>query len=160
MSNDNTPTIRDSLEAILRQAQGGNLEGVVEMTQQALQSLASDRLLTTREAAQLLGIRSVNTLKALVIRNGIPYRRVGNRMMLPLAEVEQLRESSLLRGLRASESIHDTIDDLGTPDGLTAAELADIEAARPGRQPWKIPAQEQDRTASAPSSDEVVAPRG
>lgn len=136
--------LRKDLEHIRASAQAGDVNEVVQAVDRALQALDGSRLLTTTEAAELLGIRSVNTLKALVIRNGIPYERHGNRMMLPLAEVERLRESPLLRGLRASEALHDTIADLGPTgrdgEGLTAEEMQDLEAARPGRLPWQTPA--------------------
>jgi|SRR5579859_2605953 len=129
--------LRKDLEHIRASAQAGDLNEVVQAVDHALQSLDSSRLLTTTEAAELLGIRSVNTLKALVTRYSIPYERHGNRMMLPLAEVEQLRESPLMRGLRASEALHDTIADLGPVEGLTAEEMQDLEAARPGPLPWQ-----------------------
>ncbi len=144
--------LRKDLEHIRASAQAGDLTGVVQAVNHALQSLDSSRLLTTTEAAELLGIRSVNTLKALVIRNGIPYERRGNRMMLPVAEVERLRESPLMRGLRASEALHDTIATLGPTDaeGLTAEEMQDLESTRPGRLPWQTPpAQDAQRTAQA-----------
>jgi excisionase family DNA binding protein len=150
--------LRKDLEHIRASAQAGDLHEVVQVVNHALQSLNSSRLLTTTEAAELLGIRSVNTLKALVVRNGIPYERHGNRMMLPLAEVERLRESPLLRGLRASEALHDTIADLGPVDeegdgeGLTAEEMQDLEAARPGRLPWQgqtLPAGDAHRKAES-----------
>ena len=129
--------MRSALEAILHQAQEGDLDGVIQTTQRTLEALDGGQLLTTREAARLLGIRSINTLKALVIRNGIPYQKVGNRMMLPLAEVERLRQSPLMRGLRASEALHETTEELGPTDGLTAEEIQALEAARPGHLPWK-----------------------
>ena len=134
--------LRKDLEHIRASARAGDLNEVVQAVDHALQALDGSRLLTTTEAAEVLGIRSVNTLKALVIRNGIPYERRGNRMMLPLAEVERLRETPLLRGLRASEALHETITDLGPADGegLTAEELQDLEATRPGRLPWQRPA--------------------
>lgn len=131
--------LRKDLEHIRASAQAGDLNEVIQAVDHALQALDGSRLLTTTEAAALLGIRSVNTLKALVIRNGIPYERRGNRMMLPVAEVERLRESPLMRGLRASEALHDTIADLGSTDGegLAAEEMQDLESTRPGRLPWK-----------------------
>ncbi len=142
MGIQSVPTMRNALEAILHQAQEGDVDGVIQTTQQTLQSLEENQLLTTREAARLLGIRSINTLKGLVIRNAIPYQRVGNRMMLPLAEVERLRESPVMRGLRASEAAHDTLDELGPEGGMTAEEMQDLEATRPGRLPWRTePAQ-------------------
>ena len=146
--------LRKDLEHIRASAQAGDLNEVVQAVNHVIQSLDTLRLLTTTEAAELLGIRSVNTLKALVMRNGIPYERHGNRMMLPLAEMERLRESPLMRGLRASETLHDTITDLGPTEGdrerLTAEEMQDLESTRPGRLPWKIPTarEAQRRTES------------
>lgn len=132
---------REALEAILERARQGDMDAVIETAQRTLDALDgeqdSEHLLTTGEAARFLGIRSINTLKALVIRNGIPYRKVGARMMLPLAEVERLRASSLMRGLRASEALHDRLDTLGPTEGMTPEEMQDFEAARPGRLPWK-----------------------
>ena len=95
--------LRKDLEHIRASAQAGDLNAVVRAVDHALQSLDGVRLLTTTEAAELLGTGSVNTLKALVTRYGIPYERHGNRIMLPVAEVERLRESLLPRGLLASE---------------------------------------------------------
>ena len=137
MSIQSVPAMRGALESILQQAQEGNVDGVIQTAQQTLQALDDDHLLTTREAARLLGVRSINTLKGLVIRTGIPYQKVGNRMMLSVAEVERLRESPVMRGLRASEALHDTIDELGPTEGLTIEEMQDLEAARPGRLPWQ-----------------------
>ena len=134
------PTMRHALEAIMHQAQEGDLDGVIQTARQTMRSLEEDQLLTTREAAQLLGIRSINTLKGLVIRNGIPYQRVGNRMMLLLSEVERLSESPVMRGLRASEAAHDILSELGSAEGMTAEEMQDLEATRPGRLPWQTEA--------------------
>jgi hypothetical protein len=133
--------LRKDLEQIRASARAGDLQEVVQTVDHALESLDTARLLTTTEAADLLGIRSINTLKGLVLRLSIPYERRGNRMMLPLAEVERLRESPLLRGLRASEALHGMIADLGATDeeGLTTEELQDVETARPGRLPWQTP---------------------
>ncbi len=134
----NVPTMRNALEVILQQAQEGNVDGIIQTAQQTLQALNEDQLLTTREAARLLGIRSINTLKGLVVRNGIPYQRVGNRMMLSVTTVERLRESPVMRGLRASEALQDTIGELGPEAGMTAAAMQDLEATRPGHLPWQI----------------------
>lgn len=82
--------VRRNLNAIKASAEAGQFDQVVERVNNALQSLDDQRLLTTTEAAALLGIRSVNTLKLLVRRLGLPYVRHGNRMMLALDDVERL----------------------------------------------------------------------
>jgi hypothetical protein len=137
MSVKGMSLMRRALARILQQAQEGNVNGVIQTAHTTLQALDATQLLTTREAADIVGIRSINTLKALVIRNGIPYRKIGNRMMLSLAEVEGLKASPLMRGIRASEAVHDTLDALGQPGDLSAEELQDLEAARPGHLPWR-----------------------
>lgn len=146
MSVKGMSLMRRALARILQQAQEGNVDGVIQTANTTLRALDGTQLLTTREAADIVGMRSINTLKALVIRNGIPYQKIGNRMMLSLAEVEALKASPLMRGIRASEALHDTLDELGQPGGLSTEELQDLEAARPGRLPWKTEGQTSPTT--------------
>ena len=63
------------------------------------------RLLTTSEVAEVLGIRSINTLKALVRVEGIETVLHGNRMMIPLSEVERLHDTARVRGIRVAECV-------------------------------------------------------
>ena len=128
--------MRRELEAIQASAKAGDLEGVVQTVGRALHALDESRLLTTTEAADLLGIRSVNTLKLLVRRLGIPYKRHGSRMMLALADVERLQDHVEVRGIRASDQAHDEALALGG-DGLSQEELDDLSSARPGNLPWQ-----------------------
>ncbi len=102
-----------------------------------MKDLAPGRLLTTTEAAELLGIGSVNTLKLLVRHLGINYELHRNRRMIPMSELEQLQNSSVVRGIRASDRMHHATKDLGAIDGLTPEQMEDLEANRPGRVPWK-----------------------
>lgn len=142
-----TPSMRKALEEILEHAREGNMEEIINTTQDALHILHGGQLLTTREAATYLGIRSINTLKAIVIRNNIPYQRVGNRMMLSLTELERLKQDPLMRNLKASEALHDKTEIPGADERLSAEEMRDLEDTRPGQLPWK--AQAQPRTDSA-----------
>jgi hypothetical protein len=129
--------LRKALEEIRTHAEEGDLEEVIQATDHAIHELDSSRLLTTREAADMLGIRSVNTLKLLVLQKGIPYQMNGNRMMIPLAELERIQDSTEVRGIRDTDRIHDSIGDLGPIVGLTPEQLDDLAAAQPGRLPWK-----------------------
>ena len=129
--------MRKDLEAIRAYAEAGDLSHVVKTVEQALHALDMPDLLTTTEAATLLGIRSVNTLKLLVRRSGLPYEAHGNRMMIPLATLEDLQHSALVRGIRASDHAHDATNELGTEGGLTQSEMDALEQSRPGRLPWK-----------------------
>jgi hypothetical protein len=129
--------IRQALEEIRTLAQEGNTERVLDVADRTLHELSGEKMLTTTEAAHLLGLGSVNTLKLLVQRFQLRYEKRGNRMMIPLSEVQRIQESTVVRGLRASEQAHAEIADLGPENGLTDEELAQLEQTRPGRLPWK-----------------------
>src|SRR5690348_10924387 len=125
--------LRRSIEEMRMRAQEGDLERARQAADEALSQLAGDRLLTTTEAAELLGIRSVNTLKLLVRRLAVPHEMHGNRMMIPLAALERIQDSPEARGIRASDRAHDATRGLGSSDGLTSELLAALERGRPGR---------------------------
>jgi hypothetical protein len=129
--------LRQELEEIRASAQRGDHDQVIQKVDEALRTLDGGQLLTTTQAAALLGIRSVNTLKLLVRRMGLRHEMHGNRMMIPLAELEGIQDSSEVRGIRASDRAHDAIDAHESDQGLTPDQLEDLEAARPGRVPWE-----------------------
>ena len=139
--------LRKALEEIRLRAAEGDLQQVVSAADSALQVLDGGRLLTTTEAAELLGIRSVNTLKLLVRRLGLRYELHGNRMMIPLAELEAVQSSAEVRGIRASDRAHDESEALGSPHGLSVEQLRDLAASRPGVLPWKASGKRSDSRA-------------
>ena len=85
----------------------------------------------------MLGIRSVNTLKALVRTEGIETVMHGNRMMIPLSEVERIREQCAVRGIHAADRAHEAAENLGAKEGLTQEEMDALSAGRPGTPPWR-----------------------
>lgn len=129
--------LRKDLEGIRASARAGDMAEVMRTADHALHALDPNRLLTTSEAAELLGLGSVNTLKLMVRQSNLRYEMHGNRMMIPVSGLEQLQESAMLRGIRASDKAHDANSELGADGELTDAELAHLESARPGRLPWK-----------------------
>ncbi len=115
----------------IEQAEAGNTAEVAPTAQKALQELESDRLLTTTEAAEALGVRSINTVK-LWRRNGfLASVQRGNGAMIPLAEVERVR------AIRAADKLHDVSAAFGVPEGLSDEEMEQLSAARPGQLPWQ-----------------------
>lgn len=131
--------LRDELRQARAYIEGGQTERALDTLDRALQGLDTDNLLTTTQAAAYLGLGSVNTVKALVRREGVPYTAHGNRMMIPVSELERLRDSTVVRGLRSADRAHEATADL---DGdLTTAEREALRAGRPGRAPWdRVPA--------------------
>lgn len=127
----------EEARAHIARIEGSQAKKALDKLDRALKDLAPGRLLTTTEAAELLGIGSVNTLKLLVRHHGINYELHGNRMMIPLSELEQLQNSSIVRGIRTSDRTHNVTKDLGAIDGLTPEQMEDLEAGRPGRVPWE-----------------------
>lgn len=131
--------LRQELEAARAEAAQARNRGVVEKLDRILAELDDDLLLTTKEAARLLGIGSVNTIKAMVHTGQIHARKVGTHYRIPLSEVERLRQDTTIRGLQATSRIHAEIAALGSTEGLTPQELEDLEEARPGTLPWERP---------------------
>lgn len=128
--------IRKELKAIQEEIQAGHPDEASLHAGRALELLDDSRLLTTTEAKDLLGIGSVNTLKVLVRKAGLVYKLHGNRMMIPLSELEKLQNSPLVRRVHALDRLHASTADLGGMEGLSQEELQELEEFRPGFPPW------------------------
>jgi hypothetical protein len=134
---DQLQQLRQQFALQVQARQWDAADALAEQILAITERLRPQELLTTSEAAKLLGFRSRNTLKALVRAECVPTVRRGNRTMIPLEEVVRLRDQERTRGLHASERLHEQVADLGIESPLTPEELADLEAARPGVAPWK-----------------------
>lgn len=128
--------LREELMNARRQIEEGHPDRAIERIERALEELNTP-LLTTTEAKEWLGLGSVNTLKMLVRKAGLQFEMHGNRMMVPRSELERLRDSSLLRGIRAADRLHDRSAELGVSDDLSDHDLQELEASRPGSLPWR-----------------------
>jgi hypothetical protein len=127
--------LREELVQARERMLRGDRAGAMNALDRALGELDAGRLLTTTEAASLLGIRSVNTLKLLLRREGIPTVQRGNRTLVPLGEVERLQCGDRVRDLRASDRLHDSTAPPGE-DPISPEVLGAIAADRPGMLPW------------------------
>ena len=105
--------------------------------EQVRQELRPDRPLTTREAADFLGIRSVNTLKALLLAEKVPTVKAGTHTRVARQELERLRESRRLAAIHAADQKWDQVDAAFGSDGLTQEQTDMLSEARPGALPWK-----------------------
>ncbi|MGH2346008.1 MAG: helix-turn-helix domain-containing protein, partial [Chloroflexota bacterium] len=128
---------REDIRAARSLAEARGDVDVVRKLDQALAALAPERLLTTTQAAEFLGIRSINTLKMLVRLEDLRTEHHGNRMMIPVSELERIQHGSRVKSIRASDRIFGQVEIPSLPDGLTDGELDALEAGRPGRLPWE-----------------------
>ena len=132
-----TERLRKDLQTVIEQAEAGNTAEVVRTAQKALSELDGERLLTTTEAAEALGVRSINTVKLWCRTGFLSSVQRGNRTMIPLAEIERVQNDEHVRAIRAADNLHDASSDFGVSEGLTDEETQRLFAARPGRLPWK-----------------------
>jgi excisionase family DNA binding protein len=129
----------DAITAQLRAREQNDLADqlrqVTDVLRAAVPPVQEDVLITTTEAAQALGVRSVNTIKRWV-REGLleGYRR-GGRVLVSRSSVEQMAHDSAVsrqrtyeQGLAAALAPFDLGDD-------TPAEDLDTLTHR-GRAPW------------------------
>jgi excisionase family DNA binding protein len=98
---------------------------------------APQEMLTTTEAAALLGVRSINTIKRWASEGRLEGSRRGSRVVVSRHSVEQMRQNAALGRQRAYEQ--DLAEALA-PFSATAADADDVAAltgqAHQGRKPW------------------------
>ncbi len=114
----------------------GKSEEALHRLDQAIQEIEPERLLTTTEAAEALGVRSVNTIKGWCHTGYLRGVERGSRIMIPLAEVERIQQNDQVRAIRASDALHEVSRDFSLPSGLDEEQLRDLAASRPGKLPW------------------------
>lgn len=113
----------------------GKTAEAMELLEELEELWRPEQTVTTTEAAHFLGIRSINTLKALLKAEGIPTTRNGNRIMVPVGVLLSLKNSRLARRLQASDASHATSFDDDTP--LSQGEMDILHDTRPGTLPWQ-----------------------
>ncbi len=128
--------LRETLTHALTSAEAGDVPETVRVLRAALEDVNGERLLTTTEAAQALGIRSINTVKAWRRQGYIMGVTIGNRTLIPMMEVERLQSSERVRGIRLAEQLHTESAALGGDEEMSQEELDALDAGRPGILPW------------------------
>jgi excisionase family DNA binding protein len=143
-----TDELRAQLIQAREAAQGGDITETVRRLDEVIKQIQPDRLLTSTEAAELLGIRSSNTILAWCRTGYLHGVKRGGRMMIPLSEVERIREGDNVKSARALEALHAQTAALGADEGLSDDEMELLHESRPGTLPWErkepgCPAQDQ-----------------
>jgi len=129
--------LREDLQALHGYVEAGDRARAIQTIDQALKEIDGDRLLTTTEAAELLGVRSITTVKLWLRQGFIKSEMRGNRAMIPLSEVERVRDVARVRHIRVMGKLHEASAEFGVPEGLSDEELQSLSASRPGRLPWQ-----------------------
>ncbi|GEM_PF-5723177 len=133
---DSFAAIEHTLDEADAAARSADLDTVKAKLGQLRALVGPEHLLTTGEAAALLGIRSVNTVKALARAGKLPFRQdPGKQMRLPLVGVMDFKATRDFRRLAASERIHDETAGIGG-DAIPPDALDDM-APSPGSMPWQ-----------------------
>jgi hypothetical protein len=131
--------LREDLLQARQAAEAGDTATTVQRLDDALRALEPDSLVTAAEAARLLGVRSVNMVKLWCKMGYLHGAQRGGRTLIPVAEIERIYDSDQVRGIRASDAMHDAIADFGAEEGLTDEQLEILHDRRPGRLPGETP---------------------
>lgn len=94
---------------------------------------APPRLMTTGEAAEALGIRSINTIKRWAQDGKLEGYRRGGRVLVSARSVTELATSSLIARQR---DIEREFDEALAPFDVGDAELPELGMTSSGRKPW------------------------
>ena len=110
---------------------------LAQKTREAVSALrsvdAAPDLVTTGEAALLLGVRSINTVKAWVRDGLLEGSQVGGRMKVSRASIERMLESAILVRERAWEREVEVVLDAFDAGYLP---LPPSDVSSMGRAPW------------------------
>jgi hypothetical protein len=129
--------VRTNLQVARERLIAGDTETAVQKIDRVLDELAPERLVTTDDAAQLLGIRSEYMVRLLCRTGFLDCRTEANRILVPVSEIDRVFDSRDLRDLRAVDNLHDASEEFGVPGGLSEEELCELSASRPGSVPWQ-----------------------
>src|SRR5438045_666850 len=111
--------IRDHIEAARKLIDEGDAAEAQKHLSIAARQLDPSKMLTTTEAADLLGIRSKNTIKAMARRGQIAAAMVGNRYMIPMTEILRLQDEPVIHELHAIQRDYAGVAFPGSDDPIS-----------------------------------------
>jgi hypothetical protein len=114
-----------------------NVLAATETLRHALGGERARALLTTAEAAEALGIRSINTIKRWVKIGYLHGVQRNERTMIPFSEIERIQHDDRVGVLRATGRLQAEIADFSA-EGLSDEELIGLKETRPGKAPWMM----------------------
>jgi len=114
--------------------ENADVQAAVATLERALNGSEGRKLLTTTEAADALGVRSVNIVKYWVKTGYIHGVKHDERTMIPVSEIERIMDEDRVRDMRAADKLDEATNELGRP--MTDEEMEMLAASRPGKLPW------------------------
>lgn len=122
--------VRDHIEAARRLIDEGDAAEAQKHLSVAARQLDPDTMLTTTEAADLLGIRSKNTIKAMARRGQIAAALRGNRYMIPMTEIIRLQDAPVIHDLHAIQRDYTRMAFPGSDDPVSDEEMVAMSSKR------------------------------
>lgn len=129
--------VREHIEAAKKLIDEGDLDGAQEQLLVATKEIGAGRMLTTTEAADLLGIRSKNTVKAMARRGQIDAAQRGGRFLIPMTEIIRLQGEPMIHDLQRIEGDYARMAFPGSDDPVSDEEMESLEEGHPGTLPWR-----------------------
>lgn len=127
-----TGMVLDAMDAAIAR---GDLDALRDEMARLRGILRPERMLTTGEAGEMLGIRSVNTIKAMISHGDLRGEKQGGRWLVPISAVEEAAQLRKVQIVQAMERAMDELGDFGRE--MTEDEMEEMHAARPGTYPWE-----------------------
>lgn len=129
--------LRERLEEVRAYVAKGDTEEALREIDATICYLGEPKLLTLEEAADFLNVRSLYTLRSLLHLEGVAVVKRDGAVLIPLRELERIYNSERVRGIRASDAVHDELDRAFGTGEMTQEEMDILEASRPGTNPWE-----------------------
>lgn len=119
MIEDIRKKLKDARASVAR----GDANAALAAIDSALKLARPQRSVSIREAADALGVKSVNTVKQKCRSGAIRCSTVGGRWMVPVSEIDRYRAA--------------LATEMGSERPLSPAELDALSGSRSGRPPWE-----------------------
>ena len=129
--------LRERLEEARACVAKGETEEALRRIDETLGYLGEPALLTLEEGADFLNVRSLMIFKLLLQSEGVATVKRDGVVLVPLRELERIYDNERVRGIRASDAVHDELDRAFGTREMTQEELDILEASRPGMYPWE-----------------------
>lgn len=129
------PALDERLDALEAAADRGDTAAVKAEAARLREYLRPERPLPASAVAAHLGVANPLMIELLVAHGDIRGVRRDGQYLVPLREVERVRDDPKIRYLRELDRLHDLTAGFGRR--MTEEEMAELSASRPGTYPWQ-----------------------